>query len=189
MPGVYADLYHQISGDDGGFLTSGPDLRKLVDTTIPDPKLAPTKAGRLQYMVKNPNGIPVEPYEQTVFTHLPGGLCTVNKPNERNVLVYVSDGLKVAITYNSIRNNGMRINELRTLIDQFLQSYLKKKITETQIALNLDGGGSIFMGWLKDGELKILAAGNVPATPILYPQDHTKLKFREVPNMVRHDLV
>jgi hypothetical protein len=142
-------------------------------------------------MVPNPAKDRNNPYLQTVFTHLPGGLCTVNEPNERNVLVYVGGGIKIAVTYNSQRSKGMRINELRTLIDQFLKSYLKKSIDDTQIALNLDGGGSIFMGWLKDGKLSILAAGSVSGGPKLYPQNPKGLAsgFREVPNMVKHDLV
>ena len=196
VAGVYNDLYHKLQGDDGNFLTSGPDMRIPLDSPEPDPKLANTTSGRLQYFIKDAQGNKIpntvkedtqSPYTRTVFTHLPGGMVTVNEPNERNALIIVKGGIKVAFTYTSQRQVGMRINELRELIDRFLKVYLKIGIADTQIALNLDGGGSIFVGWVKNGRLNVLAAGGM-ATPKVYPLPPQGFRFRDVTTMVKHVL-
>lgn len=119
---MYADLYHVISGDDEGFLTSGPDLRTLLDATIPDPKEAATKTYRLQYWVRYSNENFVAATINgarraitTVFTHLSGGLCTVHEPNERNLLVYLEDGVKFAVIYTFERSQGIKVNEFESI--------------------------------------------------------------------------
>ena len=35
VPSIYADMYERYTANDRTFLTSGPDLKKRVDTTIP----------------------------------------------------------------------------------------------------------------------------------------------------------
>jgi hypothetical protein len=169
-------------------------LRTKVDETIPPSTDAETPAYRYQYWLRNPRTgaflNPAKP-DPTVFTELPGGLCTVHEPNERNVLVIVDDGTKVAITYTSERLKGMTINDLRDLIDEFLKRFLRKSITQTQLALNLDGGGSLFMGWLKEnGDMQVLAAGGAKkGEPTReYPQPASSSQLREIANIVKHVL-
>jgi len=195
VPKVYADLYTKLEGDDKSFLWSGPDLKRPIDEKIPVDEDINSKAWRLQYFkkdskgkkVKNPDEKSKDKLLTTPFTHLPGGgICTSNEPNERNALVYV-DGIKIAFAYTSERQNGMTINRLRELIDQFLKTYLKKDISKCELALNLDGGGSIFFGWVNKGKLSVLAAGELggPRAIPFAPGEH---KFRDVTTMVKHVL-
>lgn len=191
VPSIHADLYKRFTAEDKTFLTSGPDLKQPVDMTLPPYKNANTDAGRLQYFVHDDNGetIPTPPpdssFVRSAFTHIPGGVVTANQRNERNVLVIVNDNIKVVCAYTSSREVGVTINEFRDLISQFLQVYLEgTKIEHTNLALNLDGGGSIYIGWKNNGKVEVLATGSL-ANPT---QEPTNMKFREVTTMVKHSI-
>jgi hypothetical protein len=263
VPGAHADLYHKLQGDDGSFLTCGPDLRKAVDGSDPDHTKANKMANRLHYFAKDWRGdkihspvwdelvkhdqavhqalidnsrsgkggasvknelehldklgrttfsvkevefcdgatgslvketLPVRAatdgasdFIRSVFAHIPGGVATVNERNERNVLIFVGGDVKVVCAYTSTRKLGMRINEMRDVIDQFLESFLSKRIGETEMALNLDGGASIFLGWVKNGKLRILATGGLDKQKAV-PYEPESVKFRDVTTMVKHVL-
>jgi len=195
IPKVYSDLFMKLEGDDKSFLWSGPNLRNPLDERMPVGEDVNSKAWRLHYFfrdrmgnkVPNPNKADEERFVTTPFMHLPGrGICTSNERNERNALVYV-DGIKIAFAYTSRRNVGMTLNHLRELIDQFLKTYLKTDITHSQMALNLDGGASTFLGWMNEGKLSVLAAGELGG-PKAVPFAPEALKFREVTTMVKHVL-
>ena len=247
VPGAHADLYQKLEGDDGSYLTCGPDLKQALDISDPDYLKANKLANRLHYfapswgpesdkkvlspvgdaMVKNdqqvrallmgpekvglqidmetldkmgrgafsmkqitwcdgaagkmvtesiPFGEKIQMKEtvpvrlatdgasrfiRSVFAHIPGGMATVNQPNERAVLVFVGSGVKVVCSYTSRRDFGMTINEMRDVIDAFLQNFSFTGISGVQQALNLDGGASIFIGWVKNGKLRVLASGGL----------------------------
>lgn len=51
---------------------------------------------------------------------------------------------------------------MRSVVEAFLTSLLKADIKiDTKQVLNLDGGGSIFVGWVKNKKWEIIAAGNL----------------------------
>jgi len=190
LPSVYVDLYERFTADDRTFLWSGPDLRKPVDTTVPPQDQANTDVGRLQYFVFDNEGhkIPAPPpdnWVKTEFTHVPGGIVTANEQNERNVLVTVDTNTRIVFAYTSPREVGLTTNGMRDLIGVFLQGYFQGKTIETtEMALNLDGGRSIFVGWVKNGVTEVLAAGGL-TNPTQLPGD---FKSREVATMVKHSI-
>ncbi|EPE26289.1 hypothetical protein GLAREA_02201 [Glarea lozoyensis ATCC 20868] len=271
VPGVYKDLYSRLEGDDGSFLTSGPDLRIPLDDSSPDYKRANQKSNRLHYFSPTCDGggvgvrsvvwdeqvkydqrihdlmngpvnvglqIDIEAadrlgrqpfttkkvtwcegaagpmtcgnthlvgkrtqlqaikpvrvatdgtneYIRSVFAHVPGGIATANQPNERLVLVTIGDGTRVVCSYTSSRDDGLRMNEIRDVIDTFLCNFLCLGIADVEQALNLDGGGSVFVGWVKNGKLKVLASGGLDRQ-VPGAKDATGMWFRDVTTMVKH---
>ncbi|EHL02794.1 hypothetical protein M7I_1133 [Glarea lozoyensis 74030] len=249
VPGVYKDLYSRLEGDDGSFLTSGPDLRIPLDDSSPDYKRANQKSNRLHYFSPTCDGggvgvrsvvwdeqvkydqrihdlmngpvnvglqIDIEAadrlgrqpfttkkvtwcegaagpmtcgnthlvgkrtqlqaikpvrvatdgtneYIRSVFAHVPGGIATANQPNERLVLVTIGDGTRVVCSYTSSRDDGLRMNEIRDVIDTFL----------------------VFVGWVKNGKLKVLASGGLDRQ-VPGAKDATGMWFRDVTTMVKH---
>jgi hypothetical protein len=124
-----------------------------------------------------------------VFAHIPGGIATVNQPNERAVVVLVGGGVKVACAYTSDRKNGMTINEMRDVVSAFLQEFtFVSGIENVKQGLNLDGGASIFIGWIKNGRLRVLASGGLGANQSPGAKDLAGMKFRDVTTMVKHIL-
>ena len=124
---------------------------------------------------------------RAVFAHIPGGVATANQENERAVLIFVGGGVKVVCAYTSERESGMMRNEMRDVIDAFLQKFSFTGISGVQQALNLDGGGSIFIGWVKNGKLRVLASGGLQRQKV-GAQDPAGMKFRDVTTMVKHVL-
>lgn len=189
-PSVHEGLYQRFTADDKTYLTSGPDLKKPVDTTVPPEAQANTNAGKLQYFVYDNKGqrIPTAPgsneYVRTEFSHIPGGVVTSNEPNERAAVVIVDSSTKIAFAYTSERQTRMKINDLRDLISIFLQNYLKgKRIEDTQMALNLDGGGSIYIAWVANGKTEVIATGNLGQNPT---QEEPGWTPRQVTTMVKY---
>jgi hypothetical protein len=51
---------------------------------------------------------------------------------------------------------------MRGIIDTFLRMYYKTPIAKTQVALNLDGGSSIYVSWNEKGRRpKLIAVGSL----------------------------
>lgn len=92
--------------------------------------------------------------------------------------------------YTCERSNGITINNMRIRIDAFLQSYLHKDIFGSTLALNLDGGQSIFIGFQKLGQsMKVLTQGGLNAEKILGIKPINPGTVREVSTMVKHELI
>jgi hypothetical protein len=51
----------------------------------------------------------------------------------------------------------------------------------------LDGGASIFIGWMKNGKLRVLASGGLEKQKAGV-KDPAELKFRAVTTLVKHVL-
>lgn len=169
----YKSDYKELRGDDGTFLWSGPSLKEPINLEEP----------RFQCWVKDTK-------RQSKYTKIPGGLSHANQPNERLALVQARQA-KVVFAYTSRRRNGLTINQLRTVIDVFLRTYLDgRTIANTELALNLDGGGSVFVGYHSKGKTYHIVAGDQQADEAvpLGLRDPAGLKFRAVANFVRHDL-
>lgn len=130
-----------------------------------------------------------EKFVRTVFSHIPGGMATANEPNERLATVVLAGDIKLVFAYTSARTNGVTINRFRELINVFLDQYLDSDLAQAKVAINLDGGASIFVGWMRDGHLSILAAGGLEGKQGEVPHGLDKIKeFRGVTTMVKHVL-
>lgn len=139
---------------------------------------------------KNENGaVGAEMFVRTVFAHIPGGVATANEKNERLVTVMMADDLKIVFAYTSQRKNGVTINDMRDLINVFLGQYMASDLSKAQTAINLDGGASIFIGWMKNGVLSILAAGGLEGKQSEVPHSASQIeKFRDVTTLVKYAL-
>lgn len=149
-----------------------------------------SKGWQVVEQIRNQNGaVGAEATLRTVFAHIPGGVATANEPNERLVTVMMADDLKIVFAYTSKRENGVTINSMRDVINVFLDQYLNSNLSKAKTAINLDGGASIFVGWMKEGALSILAAGGLEGQQSEVPHDANKIKkFRDVTTMVKYTL-
>ncbi|TLS21612.1 uncharacterized protein PpBr36_09552 [Pyricularia pennisetigena] len=164
IPTIHKDQYERLISDDGrSFLTSAPSLKRPL-----------TEELRFQF---------IPPYNL-----IPGGMSTTINPNERLVFVQFSD-VKVVFAYTSLRTNAVSINHMRNLIDLFLNLYLDKNISGAAVALNLDGGGSVFLGFQEPGQpMKVIAQGyredhQIPGLKPIIPGS-----VRKITTMVMHQL-
>ncbi|TLD09435.1 hypothetical protein PspLS_11992 [Pyricularia sp. CBS 133598] len=122
LPTIHAGMYSTLRSEDGSsWLTSGPNFKVM----LPEER----------------NYTYVGPYNQ-----VPGGLATSFDRNERLAVVQLGTS-NIVFAYTCVREHGMRINELHALVDLFLQTYLRKSIFQSTLALNLDGGQSVFIGF------------------------------------------
>ncbi|KAL1855660.1 hypothetical protein Daus18300_011041 [Diaporthe australafricana] len=130
-----------------------------------------------------------EKFVRTVFSHIPGGVTTANEPNERLATVVLAGDIKVVFAYTCARKNGVTINGMREVINVFLKQYLDSDLSQAKLAVNLDGGASIFVGWMRNERLTILAAGGLGGKQSEVPHGLNKTKkFRSVTTMVKHVL-
>jgi hypothetical protein len=181
---VHKKYYEVLHGDDRSTLSSAPGLKNPIDQSVKE----------LQYFAVDGSGkkIPNPPGHEDKFlrstaSHLPGtGLTTVNEPNERLATVVMPKGIKLVFAYTSERDDGVRINQLRDLINTFLQQYLGSNIGQAQQALNLDGGASIFIGLAGKGQARLLAQGGVDGA--LPPPNLGGVKTRDGTTMVKYRL-
>ncbi|KAK1989884.1 hypothetical protein LX36DRAFT_705571 [Colletotrichum falcatum] len=152
--------YHKLTGDDGSYFYAAPSL-KGDDS----------------------------PKHRSIESSTPGGLASSNQPNERAAAMELPDKTRVVFAYNSGRPDGLRINEWQELVDMFTREYLGKSVGELTFTLNLDGGGSIYIGWVRNNECKVLALGGadgeLPALPYSPPSSK---KFRPIATMVKFEL-
>lgn len=139
---------------------------------------------------KNQNGqVGSEEFVRTVFSHIPGGVATANEQNERLVTVVMADDVKIVFAYTCRRKVGVTINDMRDLINVFLDQYLGADLSKAKTALNLDGGASIFIGLMKEGVFSVLAAGGLEGKQSEVPHGADKIKkFRDVTTMVKYPL-
>ncbi|EFQ36793.1 hypothetical protein CGRA01v4_04131 [Colletotrichum graminicola] len=168
--------YHKFTGDDGSYFYTAPSLKG-------DDSLDYTKHQQLRYFLDN------DRKHRSIESSTPGGLATSNQPNERAAAMELPDKTRVVFAYNSGRPEGLRIDEWQKLIDTFSREYLGKGVGESKFTLNLDGGGSIYIGWVRNNECKLLALGGIegklPALPYLPPSSKT---HRPMATMVKFEL-
>ncbi|KAJ4292800.1 hypothetical protein N0V90_009463 [Kalmusia sp. IMI 367209] len=181
IPDSHIAYYEEFKGDDGSSMMCGPGLKTPLDMSRPE----------LQYWCKAPPqqtshslSAPTMPqWVQTVYAAVPGSLAHVSQPNERLVTVILTDELKYVFSYTSMRRKGMDLNQMRDLIKVFLGTFPKANIREAKQVLNLDGGGSIFVDWVKNGKHTIIAAGGLDGGA-----PGTNFRPRTVQTMVRHEV-
>lgn len=160
VPVDHAQYYERFEGDDGSSLMCGPSLKEPLNLSRPE----------LQYWCQRTratteHAIP-HPDEstglvQSVYSQIPGGIATSNQPNERLVTVIMTNDVKLVVTYTSRRSKGVNVNQMRSLVEAFLASFMGADIkTNTKQVLNLDGGGSIFVAWVNNNKWQVIAAGN-----------------------------
>ncbi|KAK1957256.1 hypothetical protein LY78DRAFT_686356 [Colletotrichum sublineola] len=169
--------YHKLTGDDGSYFYAAPSLKG-------DNSFDYTKHKQLRYFIDE------DRKHRTIESSTPGGLATSNQPNERAAAMELPDKTRVVFAYNSGRDDGLRIHEWQELIDTFTREYFNKGVSESTFTLNLDGGGSIYIGWVRNDECKVLALGGtqgkLPALPYSPPSGK---KHRPIATMVKFELL
>jgi len=50
---------------------------------------------------------------------------------------------------------------MRTIIDMYLKEYIKVDITKAKQAMNMDGGDSIYINWVRNSKQITITAGNL----------------------------
>ncbi|KAK3214072.1 hypothetical protein GRF29_28g1970258 [Pseudopithomyces chartarum] len=141
IPSSQGQYYQEIKGEDGTFLSAGPTIKEPLDLSRRELKWEP-------------------PYCNVVI----GGVHTSGDPNERLVHVILPDGTKIIFVYTCANRflYGCDMNKMRGIIDTFLQTYYKTPIAKTQMALNLDGGSSIYVSWKERGRRpRLIAVGSL----------------------------
>lgn len=137
IPEAYEEYYKELRDGDQ-FLWSGPSLK--------DP--LPLKDPRFIY----PNH------------RVQGSLNHAGSSNERLAVAFVGQDKYVFTHMADDRfENGVNMNELRTLIDEFLKAYggPGASVMHASTVLNLDGGGSTYMAWREGGiEQHVIARGD-----------------------------
>ncbi|KAL8377895.1 hypothetical protein RB595_008535 [Gaeumannomyces hyphopodioides] len=116
---------------------------------------------RFQYFEKGADGRFTK--TSSIYAKIAGGLGHANQPNERLALVQTKQ----------------------------VKSYLDgTTIATTELALNLDGGGSLFVGYQSKGKAYLIVTGDQRGrAPVQVGlRDIAQLEYRAVANFVRHDL-
>ncbi|TLD05499.1 uncharacterized protein PgNI_09080 [Pyricularia grisea] len=192
IPAQYAKDYKKLVGDDGTYLWSGPQLKEWTRKIEHE--------ARFQYWDNKPDPKTTKT-PKTAFTRIPGNLAHSSQRNERLALVeatYQRAGKPVAVkivfayTTNDRHRGGVTIFELRELIQKFLMQFIDGLTLErTELAMNLDGGGSVFVGLQSRGTTYAIVGGSQKDTPVrlgLRSPGELKYAVRAVTNFVRHDL-
>ncbi|KAI6459701.1 hypothetical protein MCOR17_006902 [Pyricularia oryzae] len=125
---------------------------------------------------------------KSFLTTVPGGQATVINNNERLVLVQFG-AEKMVFTYTALRTKAVGINKMGALINLFLQSYLHKDLSDATVAINLDGGKSVILGYQEPGQpLRIIAQGYRKDKQIPGLTPYIPGSSRKFPSMVKIEL-
>jgi hypothetical protein len=136
IPKRYAEYYDELK-EGSQFLSAGPSLKSQVPLNRPE----------FAWNEEN--------------AKIPGSLAHASQPNERLAIVIVGRDKYIFAYTAETRANGVTVNQLRGIINTFLQGFTSSSISAASKALNLDGGGSIFVAWRKRGVETVIARGNV----------------------------
>ncbi|KAF1968327.1 hypothetical protein BU23DRAFT_656129 [Bimuria novae-zelandiae CBS 107.79] len=177
--------YEKFEGTDGSFMWCCPVLKDELD--FESEKFCKRVPKTEKHLVKTPGTIP---FVNKVFGSIPGSLSHASSTNERLVTVIITPSQKYVFSYTSKRDadGGIHFNQMRELIDIFLTDFASVKggIKSAHLALNVDGGGSVYVNWINArGEQQIIAAGKMAG----------KLEFgdrkrpRPVQMMVKHSVM
>lgn len=181
VPSAHAQYYEKFTGDDGSSMMCGPGLKTPLNLNSPE----------LQYWCKRTpetteHALPHptdDTLVRTVFSQIPGGVATSREPNERLVTVIMTENLKYVFTYTSRRSRGVDVNRMRDVIKIYLGEFLGANIRDAKQVLNFDGGGSIFVAWVKNGRYDVIAAGGLNGQ-----KAGSTFRPRTVTTMVRHSI-
>lgn len=144
IPKPYVDDYVKVNGNKG-FIHSGPSL--LTPASYSAPRWRYSKGKNKQ---------------RTSYSKLTGSLAHASQPNERLVLVTMRNHDKLIFVYTARRRtNGLNTRGMTDLMHLWFKTYTNLKLSDVVQAVNLDGGGSIYVSWNHLGVEKKIAAGNI----------------------------
>ncbi|KAJ4360715.1 uncharacterized protein N0V89_001282 [Didymosphaeria variabile] len=163
VPPDYQGYYERLVGTDGSSMMCGPSLKDELDFGPEHPEFCQPKPTAEESNIRDANMIGLV---NKIYGSIPGSLSHASGSAERLVTVIISPSHKYVFSYTSTRNNrgGLDLNRMRLLIDTFLKEFttVKEGIANAHQALNMDGGGSVFVNWVKsNGEQHIIAAGKM----------------------------
>jgi hypothetical protein len=163
IPAAYNQYYKELRGEDNTFLWSGPSLKRSLNFRTPE------------FRYRDAQG------HQTATSKVAGSLAHASQSNERLTIVTLPNGNKYLFVYTATRReDGVSVNQMRTLIEAFLGKFHSVTLAQTSQVLNLDGGGSMYVSWNERGREQVIAAGNnYDETPNQVPNP------RRVTNLLR----
>ncbi|PVI02298.1 hypothetical protein DM02DRAFT_626808 [Periconia macrospinosa] len=181
-PSDYQRYYEKFEGTDGSFMYCGPSL--IQDVEFERAEFCKDVPKLTEHNIAEVTAIKLH---NKVYGSIPGSLSHASRPHNRLVTVIMSKTSKFIFSYTSTRQAlaGLNLNEMRALIDTFLREFTSAPngIAGAQQALNMDGGGSVFVNFINgDGEMELIAAGKL---------DTKKAKHvpRKVQTVVRHSIL
>lgn len=136
VPQEYRPYYVEFKDKQTSLLWAGPSLK------------TPLRPNETR-LVRTPENVKIK-----------GNLAHVYNNSERLAIAIVGEDAYILAYTVTKRDNGIKINELRVVIDVFLKEFARSSISQATTALNLDGGGSIFVAWRKGGVQKVIAKGS-----------------------------
>jgi hypothetical protein len=170
---LYRGHYQQLVCDSNTHIWSGPSLVRQLDFN----RRELTWYDR--YGHENP------------WTDIDGSLAHADQPNERLVLVQLgaahgNDLYLFAYTGSPTTRRqrpSVELNEMRRIIDLFFSHYVSgAQLSNVPLALNLDGGGSIYLSWNNGAREEVIAKGRYGADdPDGRPLGHV----RDVANLLK----
>jgi len=183
----YVQYFRRFEGDDGTTsMTCGPDLKEQLDLTRPELNYWCQRTEQTgKDAMTHPHS---KDLVRNTWARLPGSLAHAGEKNERLVTVIMTDTVKYVFSYTCDREDGVDLNKMREIIDTFLNKFEGSKIDDAKQALNFDGGGSLFMAWVYDGKVSLIAAGDIQGQDP-YEVGRKVWNKRFVQTMVRHDIL
>ncbi|PVH92212.1 hypothetical protein DM02DRAFT_663162 [Periconia macrospinosa] len=167
LPKDYKDYYEKFEGTDGSHMWCGPNLAEDLDYFKLDKFCPPKKRPRAAR-----GTVPVPTAQELMrkaYGDIPGSLAHATTKADRLVTVIMSDEYKYIFSYTSPEKKqvGLDLQQMKDLIDTFLKGFTEAKkdgIKGAKQALNMDGGGSVYVVLVKaNGEQEVIAAGKMDA--------------------------
>ncbi|CAI6334220.1 unnamed protein product [Periconia digitata] len=187
LPSDYAGYYERFEGTDGSYMWCGPDLKK--ELRVSEPEFCPDPPRAHDGTLEDPNKIK---FMRHAYGSIPGSLLHAVGPADRLVTVIMSDTNKFifSLTTKNKTKGGLKLNDMRDLIDTFLKEFTEAKedgISGAKQALNMDGGGSVYVIWVKgNGEQEVLAAGKMEPKDEEADGTINNSRARTVQTIVKH---
>lgn len=163
IPELYAKYYEELRDGDQ-FIWSGPSLKTNLPLHEP------------QFVYKKSNN-----YWES--------LNHAGSSNERLAVAFVGQD-KYVFTHmaDDRHTDGVDVNELRTLIDEFLKAFggPGASVLSASTVLNLDGGGSVWMSWREGGrDQHVIAKGSGKDDGLPFSDRPFAGKVRDVNNLLK----
>jgi hypothetical protein len=164
LPQDYKGYYEKFEGTDGSYMYCGPNLVKELE--LKDKEFCPASKRPRQEAGTVPAPT-AQGLMRKAYNSIPGSLAHASSNADRLVTVIMSDEYKYIFSYTSTSQKpaGLNLNQMRDLIDAFLKGFTEAKkdgIKGAKQALNMDGGGSVYVVLVKaNGEQEVIAAGKM----------------------------
>lgn len=127
--------------------------------------------------------------DRKTYGNIVGSLVHANQGNDRLAIAIVGKDKYIFAYTGADKKGENRVDverlRLRLLMDSFLRAYAGTTISATTSALNLDGGGSVYVAWRSKGVEKVIARGRAGDDGVPLQENPPSSALREVPNCLK----